>query len=142
VATEVFVDTGAWYAVQVVDDRWHGAAAAALTKLVASGVTLVTTSSVVGETYTLLRMTHHHAAAIGFLDRLAASARVLQLHADQAVHRAAVELLRRFDDQDFSYVDAVSFVVMKRRRNRFAFAFDAHFATAGFIRIPVDQAEP
>ena len=141
-ATEVFVDTGAWYAVQVVDDRWHAAAAGALSKLVSSGVTLVTTSVVVGETYTLLRMTHDHAAPIGFVDRLAASARVLQLHADEAVHRAAIALLRRFDDQDFSYVDGVSFVVMKRRRIRSAFAFDAHFATAGFVRIPVDQAEP
>lgn len=141
-ATEVFVDTGAWYAVQVVDDRWHDAAAQALATLLSSGVTLVTTSLVVGETYTLLRMTHDHAAAIGFVDRLAASARVLQVHADEATIRAAYELLRRFEDQDFSYVDAVSFVVMKRRRIRYAFAFDAHFATAGFIRIPVDQPEP
>ena len=42
-ATEVFVDTGAWYAVQVVDDRWHEAAARALSTLVSAGVTLVTT---------------------------------------------------------------------------------------------------
>jgi uncharacterized protein len=142
VATEVFVDTSAWYAVQVVDDRWHEAAARALSTLVSAGVTLVTTSLVVGETYTLLRRTHDHAAAIGFVDRLASSARVLEVHADEAATRAAYELLRRFDDQAFSYVDAVSFVVMKRRRIRCAFAFDAHFATAGFTRIPIDQAEP
>ena len=141
-AAEVFVDTGAWYAVQVPDDRWHEAAAGALSALVSSGLTLVTTNAVIGETYTLLRMTHDHAAAIGFVNRLGSSARVLKVYIDDAIERSAYELLKRFDDQTFSYVDAASFVVMKRRRIRQAFAFDAHFATAGFVRIPLDQAEP
>jgi predicted nucleic acid-binding protein len=67
---------------------------------------------------------------------------VVQLHVDEVVTRAAYELLRRHDDQAFSYADATSFVVMKRRRIRHAFAFDAHFATAGFVRIPLDQEQP
>jgi hypothetical protein len=28
---------------------------------------------------------------------------------------------------------------MRRRRLRAAFAFDRHFAVAGFVRVPVDQ---
>ena len=41
-------------------------------------------------------------------------------------------------DQEFSFVDATSFAVMRGERIRHAFAFDQHFATAGFTRIPVD----
>jgi len=42
----------------------------------------------------------------------------------------------------FSFVDGVSFAVMRQRKLRSAFAFDAHFATAGFSRVPVDARDP
>jgi uncharacterized protein len=109
---------------------------------VESGARNVTTNFVVGETYTLLRRTHDHATAFRFLDRLSASPRVEKVHVDAAVDRAACDLLRRFDDQEFSFVDGASFAIMRRRRIRLAFAFDVHFATAGFVRIPLDQREP
>ncbi|MSO34839.1 MAG: hypothetical protein EXQ50_12155 [Acidobacteria bacterium] len=38
----------------------------------------------------------------------------------------------RTDLHKLSAVDALSFVLMAERRIRVAFAFDAHFATAGF----------
>ena len=40
--------------------------------------------------------------------------------------------LARFSDQEFSLTDAVSFEVMRRNRMTHAFAFDRHFAIAGF----------
>lgn len=40
--------------------------------------------------------------------------------------------LARFSDQDFSLIDAVSFEVMRRNKVTHAFAFDRHFAIAGF----------
>jgi uncharacterized protein len=141
-ATQVFVDTGAWYALQVPDDRWHDDAAAAFRVLLGRGLTLLTTSFVVAETYTLLRRTHDHGTAFRFLDGLSASPRVEKVQVDAAIDRAAYDVLRRFDDQELSFVDGVSFAVMRRRRIRLAFAFDVHFATAGFVRIPLDQREP
>jgi predicted nucleic acid-binding protein len=51
----VFVDTGAWYAVQVADDEWHRDAGETLHGIVAGPHVLVTSNRVVGETYTLLR---------------------------------------------------------------------------------------
>jgi predicted nucleic acid-binding protein len=141
-AAEVFVDTGAWYALQVPDDRWHAEAATAFRVLLDRGLTLVTTNLIVGETYTLLRRTHDHATAFRFVDGLSASARLHSVHVDPGIERAAYEVLRRFSDQEFSFVDGASFAVMRRRKTRFAFAFDVHFATAGFVRIPVDQLEP
>jgi predicted nucleic acid-binding protein len=134
----VFVDTGAWYAVQVSDDEWHDAAATALRSLVAAAHILVTSNHVIGETYTLLRITCGHAAAVGFLDRLEETSRLQKIFVSEDVASRAYRLLRQYGDQDFSFVDATSFAVMRAERIRHAFAFDQHFATAGFLRLPVD----
>jgi predicted nucleic acid-binding protein len=48
------------------------------------------------------------------------------------VRDAAAAWLDRFHDQGFTLVDAVSFEVMRQEKIGQAFAFDAHFATAGF----------
>ncbi|MFQ5899797.1 MAG: PIN domain-containing protein, partial [Candidatus Methylomirabilia bacterium] len=59
----IFVDTSAWYALQVTDDEFHPATAAVFPKILDRYETLVTSNHVVGETYTLLR------TARGFRDR-------------------------------------------------------------------------
>ena len=48
----------------------------------------------------------------------------------------ARQILRKYDDQDFSYVDAVSFALMQEIKITEAFAFDRHFNTAGFVCVP------
>lgn len=134
----VFVDTGAWVALAVPDDRWHQAARGALEALVRLRLPLVTTSHVLGETYTLLMRWRGHAAAWRFRDGLDASARLEIVHCGPELEREAWALLRKCEDQAFSFVDAVSFAAMKRRRMHRAFAFDVHFAAAGFERVPLD----
>jgi predicted nucleic acid-binding protein len=138
----VFIDTGAWYALQVPNDRWHHPAVATLRALAAQRLPLVTSNHVLGESYTLLMKTHGQAAAWRFRERLLASPLLEITHVDEALESEAWQLLRRYADQAFSFVDAVSFALMKRRRLQRAFAFDVHFATAGFVRIPVDKKEP
>jgi predicted nucleic acid-binding protein len=48
----------------------------------------------------------------------------------------AERILRQYADQDFSYADAISFSLMHHRGLTDAFAFDQHFVTAGFVRVP------
>jgi predicted nucleic acid-binding protein len=134
----VFVDTGAWYAIQVADDEWHEEAAATIRSLLAGAHSLVTTNHVVGETYTLLRITCGHAAAIRFLDLIEESRRLETIFVSEESENRAYAILRQYADQDFSFVDATSFAVMRAARVRHAFAFDQHFAAAGFLRIPHD----
>jgi predicted nucleic acid-binding protein len=136
----VFVDTGAWFAIQVQDDEWHERAATALHDLLSGACALVTTNHVVGETYTLLRVVKGHAAAVRFLDRLEETRRLERIFVGPEIEAQAYGLLRRHRDQDFSFVDATSFATMRANAIRHAFAFDSHFATAGFLRIPVDVA--
>ena len=66
----IFVDSGAWFAAQVVNDAHHEEAAGALRRLIALPIVLVTTNHVVGETYTLLRVTRGYHACRRFLELL------------------------------------------------------------------------
>ena len=52
--------------------------------------------------------------------------------------RQAYEILARYSDHPFSFVDATSFALKRENRMRHAFAFDAHFRAAGFLTIPGD----
>jgi uncharacterized protein len=50
----------------------------------------------------------------------------------------AQRILRQYSDQEFSFVGATSFAVMRAERIRHAFAFERHFAAAGFLRVRLD----
>lgn len=139
---QVFVDTGAFYALQVRGDRWHEAASKALRLAVTRRTPLVTTNHVVGECYTLLMKTHGHRAAWRFAETLPRSGRLEVLHVEAKLEEQAWKLLRQYADQAFSFVDATSFALMRARRLKHAFAFDAHFSVAGFTRVPLDAEPP
>ena len=134
----VFIDARAWFAVQVADDAHHKRAGDTFGQLLGGGRALVTSNLVIGETYTLLRVSKGYREAKQFLDLLAQSRRVDRLFITEPLERQAYEILDRFADHPFSFVDATSFAVMRQQRIQHAFAFDAHFVTAGFLRIPQD----
>jgi predicted nucleic acid-binding protein len=134
----VFVDTGAWFALQVPDDEWHGEAVQAMRALLGGPYALITTNHVIGETYTLLRVVRHHSAAVRFLDQLEETRRLERIFVSRETEARAFRLLRQHADQNFSFVDATSFAVMRLERIRHAFAFDHHFSTASFLRVPGD----
>jgi predicted nucleic acid-binding protein len=54
----------------------------------------------------------------------------------EEVHRVALEGLLATDRRDLSLVDHVSFTLMRHRGVDRAFAFDTHFAYAGFRCLP------
>jgi predicted nucleic acid-binding protein len=135
----IFVDTGAWFAAQVLDDAHHEAAAIALRGLIALPTVLVTTNHVIGETYTLLRVTRGYDACRRFLESLDRTSRIERIFISQDLERRAFAILDRYQDHDFSFVDATSFAFMRAERIGHAFAFDSHFAAAGFVRVPADS---
>ena len=134
----IFVDSGAWFAAQVVGDTHHKEAASALRGLLALPIVLVTTNHVIGETYTLLLVTRGYNACRRFLESLDQTGRLERIFVNQDLERRAFAILDRYRDHDFSFVDATSFAFMRAERIRHAFAFDSHFAAAGFLRVPAD----
>jgi len=137
VAAEFFVDTSAWYPLLVRKHGDHARLAASLRSLIARGRRLVTTNLVVAETHALVMRRAGTAPALAFL-RAVGEPPNLVVRSSEEIERLAVrDWLERYDDQNLSLTDAVSFTVMSERRIREALTLDHHFVAAGFA--PIDQ---
>ena len=113
-------------------DARHAAAVRVLRRLGTDRRVLCTTNHVAGETYTLLRVRLGFDAAQEALRRMRESRVVERVFVLDEWEQEAERLLAQYSDQDFSYVDGTSFVAMRRLGLSEVFAFDRHFATAGF----------
>lgn len=129
----IFVDTSFWVGVHNVRDGRHPVARALWTTHGHSS--LVTSDQVRGETWTFLRRRSGHRDAVAFLDATQASPRVTIETVTPEDQDRALAWLRQHDEREYSFVDATSFAVMRRRRIREAFAFDGDFAAAGFVEL-------
>ena len=135
-AAELFVDTSAWYPAVVRSDADHAAVARALRDRVRAGARIVTTNIVVAETHALLLQRVGRDTALAFV-RSAGKTPNVVVNSTRDLERAAVaDWLERFDDQTFSFADAVSFAVMAERGITEALSLDRHFRTAGYRTIP------
>ena len=83
------------------------------------------------------RIQIHIDEALDFLDRLGALKDVVVVHVDEPTELEAWRWLRTRSEREYSFVDATSFAVMRRRRIREALAFDGDFNAAGFVEVRV-----
>jgi predicted nucleic acid-binding protein len=128
----IFIDTGAFVARYVERDQHHAAAIAFWDELARYGMPCLTSNFVLSETFTLLgrRTTHLFAAQRA---RQVYSSSVLQILRPEASDEAtAVILFEQYAGQQVSYCDCISFALMRRHGIMDCFAFDEHFAIAGF----------
>lgn len=132
----LFVDTGGWLAVLDPKDKYHPQAADFFRQALSTYGYLITTNMVIAETYVNIRRHSSHVKAIAFLNLIEQSGRIRCLWSDEELEVAAREILRLYNDQDFSYTDAVSFALMQREAITDVFAFDRHFRTMGFNVLP------
>lgn len=133
----LFLDTSGWLAALSPRDQYHPVAARLYQQSVSAGAAFVTTNLVVAETHALLARGRGASDALRYLDQLYRDPLHEVVWATRDLERRAVDRwLRPFGDQAFSLADAVSFEVMREREVRTAFAFDRHFAIAGFETAP------
>lgn len=127
----IFVDTSFWAALgnardarhETAKELWHTKPGA-----------VVTSNHVLGETWTLLnRRCGHRAAVASAALRRSASVRVEHITTD--IEEQAWEWLVRHDEREYSFVDATSFALMRKKKLGTAFAFDGDFSAAGFIEL-------
>ncbi len=124
----IFVDTSALFALANDRDLKHWEARLAFDRLLQAERRLLTHSYVLSESMALLHQRLGRAAALA----LAAETRAFDIEwVDEPLHRAAVDALHSAP-RGVSLVDQVSFLVMRQRGIDEAFAFDRHFAVAGF----------
>ena len=130
---EVFVDTSAWYPIVDRAHPDHHRLVERLESRVHDGAVLVTTNLVLAESHALLLRRIDRGVARAFLAGARAAPNVVVYSSSRLEAVAESDWLTRYDDQNFSLVDAVSFAVMTERGITEALTLDRHFATAGFV---------
>ena len=126
----IFVDSSYWIAQQLVRDRRH-AEAVGLAAEHGRG-RLVTSTAVVGESWTFLRRRTGHTVAMTWLDRVLAAPELRIDRVDEALEAEAWAWLRVHDERPYSFVDATSFALMRKLQLTDVLAFEGDFAAAGF----------
>jgi len=133
----IFVDTSAWYALEVEDDENHASAAAFREELKGGRHgALLTSDYVLDEVVTLLNMRKDSEAATGFADKVFRSRSVSVVWIDRQVFDEALMMLKERADKKWSFTDSTSFIIMSQLRVQEAFAYDRNFEQAGFTKLP------
>jgi predicted nucleic acid-binding protein len=128
----VFVDTGAWIALAIVNDSMHERAKEIWTTLLEAGARPVVSVPVVLETFTYLQRKVAHDLAERWWASLEEVQFLERVECTPVELKAAMKYFARRDLHKLSLVDATSFVLMRKHKVRVAFSFDTHYAAAGF----------
>jgi predicted nucleic acid-binding protein len=129
----ILADTSFWFALQERRERHHGEARTLARRVRQERV--IVSNHIFGECWTLLRRRSGHRAAVGFIDRVGRLPNVESFHVDTELEDDAWTWLRRHGEREYSFVDAISFALMRRHGIREALAFDGDFSAAGFIEL-------
>ena len=95
---------------------------------------LVVSNLVIGETYTWLRKKSGFKVACDYvkaLERKTVLQQVEVIYSNKVLEQQALKLLEQYADLPLSYVDAVSFCIIKNMGINNAFAYDKHFSIVG-----------
>jgi predicted nucleic acid-binding protein len=128
----VFVDSGAWIALALSRDPFHALAREHWERLHRAGARLYTSVPVMIETFTFLDRNANRDVALEWKESVYKLSNTKILACELGDLEQSWDYFRRADLHKLSAVDATSFVIMKRARIRIAYAFDHHFAAAGF----------
>jgi predicted nucleic acid-binding protein len=136
VTEALYIDTSAWYPLADPAHPEHERLAATLKERVQRGTRIVTSNLVLAETYVLLLRRAGRDVALTFLQIVRQPPNSIEHSTGEREQAALRDWLMRFEDQDFSLTDAVSFAIMTELGIRDALTLDRHFATAGFVVVP------
>jgi predicted nucleic acid-binding protein len=134
----LFIDTGGFFALFSADDPAHQKASALMEQAGRVHRCAVTTDYVLDETATLLRARGLTKYLKEFLRMTEASQALSIEWMTPDRFAAARKFMLKHLDQEFSFTDCASFVVMKELRLAEALATDKHFRIAGFNPLLVE----
>ena len=125
----IFVDTSAIYALADSADPNHQAAVRRLQQILDQGEEMLTHNYVLLESIALLQARLGLAQAARFAND---STNFIIEWIDKSLHLTGIRQLQKSGKRRISLVDHISFLVMRRRHMRVAFAFDPDFESEGF----------
>lgn len=131
-AEPLFIDTGGFYALVLPKGESQEIAVEIMQNAARQRRRVVTTDYLLDETATLLRARGLPILLTAFF-RLTEESQALTVEWTSPNRFAAArKLMLKHLDQEYSFTDCVSFIVMRELRLTDALATDSHFRTAGF----------
>jgi len=124
---EAYVDTSALIAFADRSDTYHPT----FRRLFAQPPSLLTTTLVVAEGHALFLRRYDRTRALQFLAMIEDMSPLAIVTIGQTEQNKAIEILRRFSDQDLTLTDAVGLHVMRAHRIRVCWSTDFHLAITG-----------
>jgi len=126
----IFLDTSAIYAMADKADPNHASALEKFNQALSAGEPIGLHNYVLVESAALLQARLGLRVALQFLKE----AKVFQIEwVDQNLHEKALQELERIGKRRVSFVDCLSFLVMREKGIKRALAFDPDFADQGFV---------
>ena len=125
----VFIDTSALLALADQKDKVYETAKQILEKLLSQDEIIVLHNYIIVEAAALIQR------RLGFMEAetvLRDAANFFIVWIDRELHEEATDYFKKYGKRKLSFVDCMSFVVMKERGITKAFAFDEDFKKAGF----------
>jgi len=126
----VFIDTSAFYALMDRSDHNHDKAAGLWPSLLNKDQHLATGNYIIVETLALLQNRLGFEAANLWYEDILGLAKILWV--DESMHNLAHELWLSLGRRKLSFVDCISFVIMRHFNIKKFFGFDRHFNEQGF----------
>ena len=131
----IFVDTGAFYALADKRDKYHSKATPYYSQVYQPGL-FITSNLVFSESWTLIHHKLGKHAARKFWEKVRSG--IIKLHFSNPLNlERAWEIFNKYNDQDFSLADCTSFALLERLNISQVFTFDPHFS---IFRTKTNQA--
>ena len=128
---KIFVDTSAWVALFVRNDKNHHRAASIFDKIKKNNLILYTSDYVIDETITMILTRSNHERALITGEALLESSFVKIIYVVPDYLQTTWELFKKYKDKKFSFTDVSCFAIMRGLKLRQAFSFDHEFVQAG-----------
>lgn len=132
----IYIDTGAFLARYIHRDQYHQQATKFWHHLGDAKESCFTSNFVLDEIFTLLARRAGYSFAAQKALTIYSSEVLTILRPDEKDEKEAIELFEKFADQNVSFTDCISFILMRKRKLKRAFSFDKHFELAGFKLYP------
>jgi predicted nucleic acid-binding protein len=128
----IFIDTGAFLARYLQNDQHHEGAVRAWQELGSSREGCFTSNFVLDETFTLLGRWAGYDFALQRAKNIYASRVLTICRPDREDELNALRFFGKYSDQQVSFTDCISMVLMKRQKIVRVFTYGRHFEFAGF----------
>ena len=128
---KLFVDASAWIGIFDSRDKYHSVASQSLHNI-RHQAHFITSDYVFDETLTYLLYRAGKRIAVQCMQWAINAHFVDILRVKEDIWQDAWEMFQQYDDKQWAFTDCTSFVLMRQHNLHRAFAFDHHFAQAGF----------